>query len=475
MNSKKLYTLLDKNLKLKDHQTLNNDIGYYYLQIEDYNNAYKLFNENLKKSKFDEVVADTYMLLAITSRTQEEYEKALKYYEKAKELFIKTNVNTNIKTIDLNIGILLYETKKYNQASTRLNDVLLNSKKDGFNLGITKSHIYLSKIYSKLKDYKKAQQNLNNALKYYSKIEDYFDFKSAKTDLIISKGNHNEAIHYIESQINDSLPYHIKIELLEKLSDSYKNIENYTKAFDVQKKIITANDKYYKNLTNSQLQTQKIVAENEMLEKEVSLLKIQESKRKGAFIFSIIILLLLTTFIIFYFFKKKHTNKLRDELYNSQILLLEKEKLNQNLEIEFKNKEITNMSIFISEKNNALSDIKRKIKNISAKNIDAKNDLKETIFFIDNIINNSNSIKELELELEANKRLFEQKLTLKFPNLSEREIRVACLIMIGFTSKQISSHLNITKESVDNIRYTLRKKLNISKSDSILNYLKNNI
>lgn len=475
IESKKIYSILDENLKLKDHQILNNDIGYYYLQIEDYNNAYKLFNENLKKSKFDEVVADTYMLLAITSRTQEEYEKALKYYEKAKELFIKTKVYTNIKTIDLNTGILLYETEKYNQAIIILNDVLLKSKKDSFNLGITKSHIYLSKIYSKLKDYKKAQQNLNYAIKYDSKIEDYYDYKSAKADFIISKGNHNEAIKYIDSQINDSLPYHIKIELLEKLSNSYNIIGDYTKAFDIQKKITSVNDKYYKNLANSQLQTQKIVTENEILEKEVSLLKMQESKRNGAFVFSILILILLTAFIIFYFFKKKHTNKLKDELYNSQILLLEKEKLNQILEIEYKNKEITNMSLFISEKNQALSDIKKKIKNISTKNIETKNELKETLYFIDNIINNSNSITELDLEIETNKRQFEEKLTLKYPDLIEREIRVACLIMIGFTSKQISSHLNITRETVDNIRYILRKKLNIPKSDSILNYLKTNI
>ena len=60
-----------------------------------------------------------------------------------------------------------------------------------------------------------------------------------------------------------------------------------------------------------------------------------------------------------------------------------------------------------------------------------------------------------------------------YQNLSDKEKKVATMLRLGQTSKQIALQLNISAASVDNYRYTLRKKMNIPKGKSLKMFIQN--
>jgi len=55
--------------------------------------------------------------------------------------------------------------------------------------------------------------------------------------------------------------------------------------------------------------------------------------------------------------------------------------------------------------------------------------------------------------------------------LSERELQIVKLIKEGFSSKEISSQLNISLKTVEVHRHNILKKLNLKNSAALVNYI----
>ena len=60
----------------------------------------------------------------------------------------------------------------------------------------------------------------------------------------------------------------------------------------------------------------------------------------------------------------------------------------------------------------------------------------------------------------------------RFPDLTEQEKRLVTLLRLGFSSKYISSLMNVSPKSVEIGRYRLRRKLKLTKGDNLVNFLK---
>jgi PAS domain S-box-containing protein len=79
-------------------------------------------------------------------------------------------------------------------------------------------------------------------------------------------------------------------------------------------------------------------------------------------------------------------------------------------------------------------------------------------------------VKILETNLKNIISPFSHKLSLKYMNLTNREVRVAELIKEGKSSKEIADLLNVTESSVNINRYRIRKKLGLKKQDNLTVY-----
>jgi DNA-binding CsgD family transcriptional regulator len=80
-------------------------------------------------------------------------------------------------------------------------------------------------------------------------------------------------------------------------------------------------------------------------------------------------------------------------------------------------------------------------------------------------------INLLESNLKEIVSPFAQKLSAKYLNLTNREIQIANLIKEGKATKEITEILSISESSVNFHRYSIRKKLNLTKKHNLRAYL----
>jgi DNA-binding NarL/FixJ family response regulator len=83
----------------------------------------------------------------------------------------------------------------------------------------------------------------------------------------------------------------------------------------------------------------------------------------------------------------------------------------------------------------------------------------------------SSYVNVLESNLKEIISPFAQKLSVKYLNLTNREVQIANLIKEGKTTKEIASYLNVSDSAVNVYRYHIRRKLSLSKKHNLRSYL----
>ncbi|MBR6490398.1 MAG: hypothetical protein IKT03_07690, partial [Muribaculaceae bacterium] len=74
-------------------------------------------------------------------------------------------------------------------------------------------------------------------------------------------------------------------------------------------------------------------------------------------------------------------------------------------------------------------------------------------------------------QVEQQHKNFVSRLLMRCPSLSEKEKRLAIMLRLGFSSKDISSMMNVEPKSVEVSRYRFRRKLKLDRSVNIVEYL----
>ena len=155
----------------------------------------------------------------------------------------------------------------------------------------------------------------------------------------------------------------------------------------------------------------------------------------------------------------------------ADLTLKEQKEKAENLktEIEFKNKQLSDKILFQSTRNELLENI---IEMLSGKPEIAGN---KTL--LDIVRNLKNHLKE-DTKWEDFTTLFENvnnsflhNLTSKHPDLNANDIRFLSFIYLNLNTKEIASLLNISPESCRKRKERLRKKMNLDKDASLLEYL----
>lgn len=100
-------------------------------------------------------------------------------------------------------------------------------------------------------------------------------------------------------------------------------------------------------------------------------------------------------------------------------------------------------------------------------------DLVSIFNLIENSLSTENEWQEFQLKLKELTPNFLNNLLEKHPDLSKSEIRLITLIKLGYSQKDIANTLNIAPDSVKKARSRVRKKLQLSESDKLSEYLSN--
>lgn len=165
--------------------------------------------------------------------------------------------------------------------------------------------------------------------------------------------------------------------------------------------------------------------------------------------------------------------RIRQKQFNleKEIEKLNNEKLQLNLLA--KDKELVNNSLQVVKKNKILNGIIQKLKDINTSAFDeaTKFQFEKLRKSILKEVNSDKSWKDLEKHIKNVHFDFLKRLKEKHPTITPRELDLSTYLLMNMSTKEISEIMNISGGGVELARYRLRKKLALSKKESLTGYL----
>ncbi|MEZ4873963.1 MAG: hypothetical protein R2793_00525 [Flavobacteriaceae bacterium] len=137
-----------------------------------------------------------------------------------------------------------------------------------------------------------------------------------------------------------------------------------------------------------------------------------------------------------------------------------------------KNKQLSRYVIELDQKIGALKSIKSKIELLSAKaELPLRKELFSIVHTIKQNLSDKNRWEDFKIYFEQSNPTFLKCLSKKHPELTLKDIKYCCYVTMNMSNDDITHILGINQESVRTHKYRLKKKLYLSKDQSLRNYL----
>ncbi|MFA6593312.1 MAG: tetratricopeptide repeat protein [Bacteroidales bacterium] len=392
--------------------------------------AVALFTE-LKDTAY---LAKSYNAIGLAYIQDSNDAKAEQYFKKSLELNKKTN---NIKGVAQNLNNLGLEEGNSKDKIEWLKEAIAIN--DSYNrvwmLGENYNNLGVQYYYSK--DYAKATEALSKARTYAERVnaqellqdnDRYFSWVCA------AKGDYKQAYTY-----------------LRKLTKMIESSDISGKTRNVETNLLK------QDLINS--------------EKEKALSKQEYDINKNRLVAIVVFISLFCILLIIIFMIVRYHHRKKVQMLESQekLDLQEKELIKKALE---NNKtELNNFAFYVKSRNDIMAKI--------------QSELKQTLKFPEgerapmmrNIISSISQFctknDEASVLIDNLNSEFIGKLQAVYPSLTKNEQRLASLLRIGMSSKEISLILSVEPKSVDMARYRLRRKMNMASDEDLSSHLCN--
>lgn len=417
-----LYSIFRREKKAEDYYDLSLKVTKYFLKPS--NKKYK-------------TLSDTYYIIASHNREQGNYGLSEKYLDSCRIMHTKLS-KSDFPFVDAEQGYIYYHTGRYEEA---LN--LLLPIEQYF---LTNYPEYLVIFYSFLGDVYFKKLNYTNSEKHYLKALEF----SKKYQ------SHSNYVPNLYQKLGD-LYFTIN-----KRDLAYKNLQFSKDLSEELFGLRSANNidiLEIKDAFRVENEKQKSVLEaakfNRLEQQQKTLFF-----RNIALTVSIVSLILISGIIVWYLHKRRKSEQ--QDFLNRQLLSKEK-----NAEIlALKNRELTTSALQLIQKDALILEIKDTLKSFKQGN---EGEIKQILTKIK--INKNLDWKEFNARFTSVNKVFYKSLSEKFPELTRRDHRLCALIKLNFSSKEISSLLGISSESVNTSRYRLRKKMGLKKDDNLFDVI----
>ena len=430
-------------------------------------------------------IGDSYEFMFAHYFQEKQYPLAQKYIDSAQTMYAKVNNLQGIQFLDKYRAEIYLKQDKPDLAIPIYDALLQLDKKDSIAYILTEGYTFLSKAYTKKNKFELAARYLDSARIQASISENLSHLISiASQQAKIYKNKRQLGRGIVELQkilANENIEFfqESKKDLYKQLSDLHtlnkdsKNallsLNEYHRIKDSLRAILQKN-KF--NVIQSEFNYNELSAKLEAREAQLQVSKAEQQRARDNTYFTIVVLGLIVIFFIISFYRQKKLNTIKREnlIAKQEVLSIKQEAL--DAQVSFKNKQITDFAIHISEKNELLEKIKTKLKEVKVINDTHKAVVKDTIHFINNDIDQNKEKIQLYQQVKQTNDSFRAKIDQLYSNLNEKEKKVATMLRLGQPSKQIALQLGISAASVDNYRYNLRKKMEVPKGHSLKDFIK---
>lgn len=420
------------------------DIGYYDKALEYHTEALNIHEKIGSKQR----IAYSYNSIGLIYEKKGDCELALSFFKKSLELIEALDHKDRIAEAMTNMGICYRKTNELDLAIKFLESALELVNQIQFEHKKVYILHELSIVYLKQKDYEKTFALLEEA------------------KLIIHTIKNNKELILENNRIT---------------SEYYVAILNYKEAYSYYKKYIEQASEIFSSTESERLAEMRVLYEAERRESEIKLLEQEghlEAQKRNFILIGALLLIIIAILIIGGLWN--NINKKKAMYLQNQRLIKEKLKTQslerENLEhkLEFRQKELTNLALFISQRTSIYKDFTTSLKNLNF------TDLKELKKTINALIKEytfkfdfNEDIQRFHSNIENLQSDFLYKLKENFPNLTNKDIQLAVQVKLKLSSKEIANINNISINSVEIGRHRLRKKLKLDSKDNLVTFLDN--
>jgi tetratricopeptide (TPR) repeat protein len=366
--------------------------------------------------------------LGILYKNDNQYPEALLAYDRGEELAKELNFERGIMGLAANRGILLNLMGQYVKAKAALQRALKLEKK--FNMPVAKADIKINlgnSLYA-LGEHKKALVEIKDGIALAKQIQ----------SLELQENGHEIAskiylkIGLPARALEEMMAYQAVHDSIFKLEKS-KQIEELQTQYETDKK-----DAEIRDLTQT----------NEL-----------NRWRIWALVAGLIALAVFAYFIV----QKRKKDRLLFEAKQD----LEKEKTQKaQLELEYKQKELTAKVLQLAHKNEFLNTLENQLEKLKL-NVDSgvSRTGNRISRLIKRDIESDTQWEQFSQEFTSIHQGFLSRLVEKFGTFSKSEVRLISLLKMNMTSKEIADIMGISDGGVKKARYRLRKKMNLEDSE----------
>lgn len=504
-NLNKAQEIVDQKKWYKQQFLIYNNVGLTYFKMQDYPQAVRYYLKAYELAMSNAEPIDEMAVLnniAIVYTKNDNLAQAEEYFNKVYQIAVQQKVESRISLYANNIAHVNFDLRNFEKAQKYIDTVLAD---ENLEPRIRVSTLIIQN--SLLLEDKKTAEVISNCLGLFKDAEKYNLLEEKNEILLLLAKAYQiekkwpESMEAINKALADSDDMFTRKRLFELKAETAVLSGAWQEALVLKDSVIAVNRKISVNQSRELLENATLKFELSESKYALETNKIKSLNTRKFYILSTLLLFLtlIALIVAFYkrnlFAKQKATisennlriahleleqeiskRKLMEKEFKEQQLLAdlhlkEQKEKEENLktEIELKNKQLSDKILFQSTRNELLENI---IEMLSGKpEIAGNKTLLDIVRNLKNHLKEDTKWEDFTTLFENVNNSFVQNLTHKHPDLNANDIRFLSFIYLNLNTKEIASLLNISPESCRKRKERLRKKMNLDKDVSLLEYL----
>ncbi len=440
--------------------------GYYRIALTESLKGLKI----LEKIDNPIRLADALNILGSIEAYNKNFEKSLEYNFRALKIYEEKDDRMYQAQALNDIGNDYFYMKEYKKARQYLTrSVSLAEEMNNTDLQATTLN-NLGKVYRETGLFEKAIEAHKTSLKMVEKtrsnnkivesLNDLGQTYNAMDKARFGIGYFNKAI-----QIADSIPsLGGLLEGYQNRALSFAEMGDYKAAFHDMQQYVVLKDTVFNITKSQQIEELKTIYETEKKEQQIAqqttdIALLEEKEKVSSLQKWSLGAGLGLSFLVFGFGFYGIRQKMKRTA-------LEKEKV--EAELAFKRKELTTHALHLAKKNETLENLKMKAEELKVQEA-STNGYQQLITSINFDLQDDNNWENFARYFEEVHKDFNSNVARKYPEITSNELRLMALLKMNLSSKEIANILNISIPGIKKARQRLRKKMNLSTSDSLEN------
>jgi tetratricopeptide (TPR) repeat protein len=419
------------------------NIGAVRLKMKDYTVARDSFLEalqileTLKKSKADanysSQIPKILNNLGQVYQYLQKYDSSLYYYRKSlSQIEFMAEQDYFQASVLNNIGSLFLDMNEADSAFANLTKAMDIVTQNNDLLSYAEAHNSFARYYILINQPDVALEHLRASFEIANKIG------SIELQFIASERLYD--YYFSQNQADSALKYFV---LYDRLKDTINSAETL------------------KELTRLELSSQ--------FSEQQKIRQLEQDRLNTIYMFTATLLVLvILVFVLLYLMshnRNKRLNLEKDNLaLNTKNTILENKNLQNELEV--RNKELTTHVMSMIQKNELIGQVVEVLSDNKLKLAEKNDNTINTVIKDLNKVQEENAWEEFELRYQQVHNAFYEKLQSVAPNLTTNERRLCAFLRLNMTTKDIASITGQSLRSIEVARTRLRKKLQLTNSET---------